>query len=453
MSNHAWRQTQTQSTINNFYEEDMNILNPRKNERWDGDGLFRMEFPLMQWLVAAVYKVTGQHILITRLLMLIIGFISVAGIFRLLRALFANDTLALMGAWAFNFSPAYYYYTINPLPDNLALCCSIWGLALLFDWRNSQKTLFLWTSGLLLGIGALCKLPFVLCFIVPFWIFLLQWRKSGFKKELTGNAAIVLGFTILPFAWYLSVVSDWKGNNIVQGITKNADFSTVLEYLRYHFVTTLPESLLNYAAVPLFAAAFYFIIRNKAYRHFLFPVMVAWSLAILAYFFFEINMIGKAHDYYLFPFFPPLFILTGYGAYQLYQQNKTGRYIVIGLLFLMPLTAFLRMKDRWDPENPGFNPDLLRYKADLRLAVPKNALCIVGNDISHYIFFYYVDKKGWVFDSDNFTPAQLRLWISRGARYLYCDSRKIDENQEMKAYLEELVMTKGSVNVYSLKTE
>jgi len=27
MSNHVWRQTQTKSTIINFYEEDMNILN------------------------------------------------------------------------------------------------------------------------------------------------------------------------------------------------------------------------------------------------------------------------------------------------------------------------------------------------------------------------------------------------------------------------------------------
>jgi hypothetical protein len=71
ISIHAWRQTQTQSTINNFYEEDMNILNPRKNDRGTTDGIFRMEFPLMQWIVACQYKLFGNHLIISRLFMFI----------------------------------------------------------------------------------------------------------------------------------------------------------------------------------------------------------------------------------------------------------------------------------------------------------------------------------------------------------------------------------------------
>lgn len=55
MSIHVWTQTQTQSTINSFYEEDFNILNPRRNDRGDTAGFLRMEFPLMQWTVAASY--------------------------------------------------------------------------------------------------------------------------------------------------------------------------------------------------------------------------------------------------------------------------------------------------------------------------------------------------------------------------------------------------------------
>jgi len=62
MSDHVWRQTQTQSTIINFYEEDMNIFNPRQNERGNTMGILRMEFPLMQWLVACLYKIFGNHL-------------------------------------------------------------------------------------------------------------------------------------------------------------------------------------------------------------------------------------------------------------------------------------------------------------------------------------------------------------------------------------------------------
>ena len=134
ISIHSWRQTQTQTTINNFYEEDMNILNPRRNDRGNGDGIFRMEFPLMQWLVAGSYYVFGKSVLVTRLFMFGIGLLSVFGMYKLLLILFKKELLAIIGAWAFNFSPSFFYYTINPLPDNLALCCAIWGLVLFFKW-------------------------------------------------------------------------------------------------------------------------------------------------------------------------------------------------------------------------------------------------------------------------------------------------------------------------------
>jgi hypothetical protein len=171
MSIHVWRQTQTQSTIINFYEEDMNILNPRRNDRGDSDGIFRMEFPLMQWLVACQYKIFGNHLIISRIFMFLIGLLSILGIYKLLDALFQKPILSVIGAWAFNFSPSFYYYTINPLPDNLALCCSIWGLTLFFIWNNKKNTKYLIFSSLLLSIGALCKLPFIIYYIVPFAYF------------------------------------------------------------------------------------------------------------------------------------------------------------------------------------------------------------------------------------------------------------------------------------------
>ncbi len=96
MSIHVWRQTQTQSTIINFYEEDMNILNPRRNDRGNGDGVFRMEFPLMQWLVAGTYKVFGNHLIISRIFMFIIGLLSIFGIYNLLLAIFQNNRIALI---------------------------------------------------------------------------------------------------------------------------------------------------------------------------------------------------------------------------------------------------------------------------------------------------------------------------------------------------------------------
>ncbi len=79
---HVWRQTQTQSSLISFYEEDMNILHPKRNERGNGDGIFRMEFPLMQWIGAAIYNVAGPNLLWIRILMFITGLFSVWGMYR-----------------------------------------------------------------------------------------------------------------------------------------------------------------------------------------------------------------------------------------------------------------------------------------------------------------------------------------------------------------------------------
>ena len=455
MSVHVWRQTQTQSAITNFYEEDMNILNPRRNDRGNGDGIYRMEFPLMQWLVAVLYHGTGPQMLVTRLCMFVIGLFSVLGMYRLLRAVFKNPTLAAMGAWAFNFSPGFYYYTINPLPDNLALCCAIWGLALIFQWNRQPQWYLLLFSGLLLAIGALCKLPFILYFIVPAVLLIQKRREAGNAFKLIPAGVQHFAFIALPLAWYVSVIPSWGGNAVVSGALDHVvPWSEWIGYLVKNIVTVFPEMMLNYAAVPLFAAGIYFFLQQKLYRHTLFPSLLALLLALLAYFFYELNIITSVHDYYLFPFFPMLFMLVAFGAFQLLAQKaRILQWITYILLLALPLTAFLRMQVRWNPEKPGFNKDLLVYRDELRSAAPRDALVVAGNDISHHIMFYYIDKKGWGFDNNQLDSSALQSMIHLGAGYLYSDSRDIDSHASIMPLLDSLILERGTIKVFRLKSD
>src|SRR3954469_22740211 len=118
---HVWRQTETQHVINNFYREDMNILHPRVNNMIDRDRLLLLEFPVMQWIFALFYKVFGPHVVISRILSFITGLFSAYGMFYLADRAFKNKATATIAAWTFSFSPLFYYYTLNPLPDNFAM--------------------------------------------------------------------------------------------------------------------------------------------------------------------------------------------------------------------------------------------------------------------------------------------------------------------------------------------
>jgi hypothetical protein len=449
---HAWRQTQTQTTINCFYEEDMNILNSRKYERGSGEGIQRMEFPLIQWVIAMLYKIFGSHILITRITMFIIGLFSVYGMYRLLNALSGNEVLALIGAWALNFSPSFYYYTINPLPDNIALCFGIWGLAYFFNWIKTKRNSLLFTCGMFLSLATLCKLPFVLFYSIP-GIYLLRGLMNPVLKSVVRNLLILCSMIVFPLIWYVWVIPQWEGNGVVSGVFDNKEsFDVLWAYLTFNLTSTLPELLINYGAVLFFLAGFYYTMKLKLYRKEFFLPLLVCSILLIIYYLFEMNMIARTHDYYLFPFYPVIMIFIGYGAYNLLSsENKFLKNLSVLCFFILPLTAYIRMHNRWNEETPGFNKDLLTYKTELRAAVPDNALCVAGNDGSHFIFLYYIHKKGWVYNYDELRAESLTKMISEGAQYLYSDSRDLEKREDIKPFLVEMVNESGSVRVFRLK--
>src|SRR6476620_3439802 len=81
---HSWRQTQTQTVIENFANVDFNILNPRLNDLHYEGGIYRMEFPIAQWFLVALYKLFGNHLIITSLFFFVVTLFSFFGFFKLL---------------------------------------------------------------------------------------------------------------------------------------------------------------------------------------------------------------------------------------------------------------------------------------------------------------------------------------------------------------------------------
>lgn len=455
MSAHVWRQTQTQTTIDCFYEEDMNPLHPRRNKRGNGDGIFRMEFPLMQWMVALLYKVFGPSVFLTRLFMFATGIFCILGMAAFLRSVKAKESVAFFGAWAFGFSPSFYYYMINPLPDVLALCLSLWALALFFKFNHSQKPSRLWISYLFFALAALCKLPYVLFCIVPFAALFLRWKRvySEAGQKPVVNTLMIFAFLLLPFSWYAFVIPQWNGNVVVGGIFRPFEsYATLPGYIFTVMFSTIPELMLNYASLPFFLAGLMHVVRLNLFNTDTKRLLVLMAAAVVIYYLYEANTITDVHDYYLFPFYPVLFLLVSIGLSRALEHRlRTIRIAGTILLMLLPLTCYLRMQVRWDPENPGFNKDLLTYKERLRNAVPEDSLVVAGNDNSGFIYWYYIDKKGWGFQQDVLQSDSLRSYIQQGARYLYSDSRLLEQRPEINCMLDQLVLVGGSIHVYKLK--
>lgn len=452
MGQHVWRQTQTQTVIRNFYREDMNILNPRINGDAQTNRIRRMEFPLMQWLYANVFKLFGEHIFISRLLTFIMGLFTVFGFYRLCLRLWKDPLLAAIGAWAFNFSPVFYYYTLNPLPDNMALCLGIWSTATYLQYRSTRKTGHLLLSCFLAAVMILVKLPFVLFLAFPGMNELVQGIRKGQRMTVTLRNIALLFFCLVPsICWYAWVIPQWGNNPVIAGMAGNKlSLEKLLFILLVHTGSTLPEVLVNYASMPFFGIGMLLLLRRSTWRHPLLLPLAAWGMSTIAYLLFELNAINVYHDYYLFPFLPLLFILVVQGIrFLLQQKQKAIRYLAAGLVAVLPLTAFLRMDSRWNPQKPEFNVDFYTYRDELKNLVPQDALCVVGNDVSTYILLYYIDKKGWAFDMDQLSPGPLDFWIRHGAEYLYTDTYRVND-PAVQPYLKEKLFDKGTVKVFRI---
>lgn len=455
---HAWRQTETQSMIRNFAEKDFNILNPRVNNRGDKNDIFRMEFPLMQWIYAIFFKLFGDHIIISRILDFLVGLITVFGFYRMCFGLTRHYVASLGAAWAFSFGPTFFFYTMNPLPDVMALCFCIWGMVFFFDWTRDRR----WWDALLcmvfFTLSTLVKLPFIVFFSLLGTDELFRLFRTRFRsfRELLLVAVFSLAILSPALAWYIWVIPGWHGNPIVQGmfgLTKD-QMPHLYDILQYNLLQVFPKLLLNLWALPFFLTGLLFIFIRRYYRRSLFAPLFILSIGVLTYYLFEAMMIDKWHDYYLFPFLPEIFLIVLYGLYQLLKSQRALLVLIVFcILAYLPVYAYTTTDYRWNIDPGAENPDFLKYKVELRKATPDTSLVIVANDISPYIYLYHLHKKGWAVECYRMSGDTLADRIKHGARYFYCDTRRLDSDSSTQSHFDRLIMQIDSIKVWALKTK
>jgi len=321
-----------------------------------------------------------------------------------------------------------------------------------FSYLNTDKIIYVLWSALFLGLASLVKLPFILygSFVLAFLTLQVK-RREYTTIQLASISLIFLLFIIPAITWYMLVIPTWH-NGIIKGIFDvKQSLNEWLYILRGNIVSVLPELLLNYASVVFFVAGLYFICNKKLYNNKRFYFFFIWGVAVIFYFLYELNMIDTVHDYYLFPFLPLLFIIVAFGAYHLVlYSGRLAMLFSLLCLCVLPLTAFLRIDSRWDTNAPGFNPAYFKYKKELQGLTPAKSYCIVGNDPSSYILLYYIDRKGWAFDNDKIDDKLLVSYISKGAAYLFLDS-KLDTIQSIQSHLGKKIFDKETLRVYELK--
>lgn len=343
-----------------------------------------------------------------------------------------------------------FYYSVNPLPDNLALSFAIWSLGFLKRHQRSKSSRSLAAFAILLALSSAVKLPFILFGAGYIPVFIQNLKKPDWQKLLI-QPLIVLANLIPAAAWYLWVIPQWKNTALIGGISAESSFNyqEAIKNIWGVFHSQLPELFINYGSVLFFLVGIgVFFQTTQRLRKYASELMIL--VAVVCFYLYEVNMIGMEHDYYLFPFVPMIFLIVAAGAKAILSSNKKWlQYAGVLALVILPLTAYLRVFHRWSPM--GNETPVVSNKDELRYLTPDDELVIVGNDPSTHIYLYHLGKKGWTFENNWLTAEQLDSQINLGAKYLYSNTEFVTKEPFIHQFLEEPIFDKDGIAVYPLK--
>lgn len=190
----------------NYYHEDMNFLLPRVSEDRQSEGITGMEFPIIPYTAAFLYKVFGPHDFIYRLLLYLLVSAGVFHAWKITGLFIQRPIHRLLLVMGWYCSPILVFYTPNFLADAAAmsfvmmawyhLLMRVYGI----EPARHLRWFILWMS-----MAGLLKISFLIYGIAAI-LLLFLWR--FFKNQPLQVVVRLreLALLLLPFlpaaGWY-----------------------------------------------------------------------------------------------------------------------------------------------------------------------------------------------------------------------------------------------------------
>lgn len=351
---HQWRQADCLSITKNYYEEGMNFFQPKIHFQGVKEGRAVSEFPILNYTVAALWKVFGQHEFIYRLLEYLIFIAAMFTLFNTLLNSFRSSLLAFFATGVFLTSPLLVYYSANFIADTPALSLGIISFCLFYRFYHHKKlkhfylSLLFGTLAVLMKASALMAVSILFFFTIASLPALRRVLKteSLFEKPLL--PFISLGISaLLVFSWYRYALfyNDNNNNNIflltVLPIWEMNE-PDVISNLRVLLNNLFPV-FLNRPVFFIFITIALFVLsrfgRLSVFLKYAFAFTAIYFIAYLLFFF----QVFSVHDYYLtnLMIFPAVtFFCFGYLLQQSDFMAQNRRFARIFILVFLVLSSF-----------------------------------------------------------------------------------------------------------------
>jgi 4-amino-4-deoxy-L-arabinose transferase-like glycosyltransferase len=442
---HVWRQCNTLAVAQNFYDESLNILEPRVDRRFESNGITGTAFPLYEWILAVIYKVTGVHYWVHRLLSLLITITAITYAFRFLQNITSNKLVATVSCALILWTPELFYHSINAIPDILAICTGF--ISLYYYSKSDRDNILIVLSFLFLTISGLIKMQYLLIGVYH----LIEFIKSKLEnKKLIKEDLIVLiaGLLCLAtvFSWYsysLALIEQSNLRDFGIEIRSANSFQSAIATLKKNLVSDFPELVFGFANTIVIIIGCYASLSKKSNRYLIH--FLALLIIYCIYHLLELRQMD-VHHYYMLPIYFGILGLLYNGISFLYKKGKYS--FILLLMIAQPALACIRIiPARWGKSDLGISQTFSDKSklTKLKSFIPENAKVIAGPDESGCIYLYFLHKKGFGYERANqLTELKddkllLENYIDRGATYLITSEVSDTKNEKLIYYYESII--------------
>ncbi len=437
---HQWRESDTAAISLNYFQEDMNFLHPRVNQRGDGTGITGSELPIYNYAGAIMYHIFGPSHAAHRILTLLASLLSIWLLFQIISSLTKSENIAAYASFALAFSPLFFFYSYKIMPDIWMLTFLLASVYFHLKYLDSNSYRQLALSALMLILSATIK-PLSLSI---YFLYLVLSLKSNRKKSTTylTNLFFIL-VTFLPtLGWYLyarSVNELYQTPGFYMGgmITTFYKYLATAQFYKKLFLQWPFELWVGWTLVLFFVAGLYLLIKEKKkYGIFAWIFSCYMVFSIISYH-------SSSHDYYTLIILPPIAAITGVGIHKM-TQLKYGNYLFIAWFLIIPFTTCFRLEHRLESE-PRFD----KIRQDAAKVIPDNALVMV-EDGSTSIKLYKLNKIGWPLRG-TIKYAYVKELIGKGGQYIILENEIKQYDDSLQQLFETKFQTIDNLYCYTIR--
>jgi len=296
--------------------------------------------PLLMWLFALVNKFISDPLLAGRLVSVIMGSLSLWGIYKLSKSFWSSLIYLIC--------PLFIFFDRQALMESAIACVGVWLLYFLINFTKTKKRFWAAAFGFLAGLGMFIKSSVLIFFLlgVIYLIYLLL-LKIFLKKEISlkENSLIIQGLLIVIFTSFLVLIplflQPLAKNIILMGGRYNLTFSELLSFPLNKWwlnLNALLEISLWHLSPPLIFLAVIGILKtlkekNKKQKIFLFWFLGGLLIAIFT--------VRNFNPRYLLPFLIPISFFSAGGLSYLFKFKKSLGYLNLLSLVIPATLSFL----------------------------------------------------------------------------------------------------------------